>query len=160
MTTPAIPHHARLEAADFYRVAPDATRALRDLGAAVEASGLEKDLLELVKVRASQINGCGYCVQYHLNVARKLKVPQARLDLLVVWREAGIFSARECAALGLTEVLCSGIAGGVSDALWAEVRAVYSESEAAFLTAAIANINAWNRIGVALRFSPPIPPAA
>jgi AhpD family alkylhydroperoxidase len=158
--SPTAGHGARLEAADFYRIAPDATRALRDLGAAVEASGLEKDLLEIVKVRASQINGCAYCVQYHLNVARKLKVPQARLDLVVVWREAGIFSARERAALGLTEALCAGIAEGVSEALWAEVRAVFSESEAAFLAAAIANINAWNRIGVALRFSPPIPAAA
>ena len=84
-------------------------------------------------------------------------MPQTKLDLACVWREAGIFDARECAALAWTEALTARLSEGVPDDLWAAVRAVFSEAEAAFLTAAVANINAWNRIGVALRFSPPIP---
>jgi AhpD family alkylhydroperoxidase len=150
-------HSARMEAQDYYQVAPDVTRALRELGAAVEASGLDKGMLELMKLRASQINGCTYCLQYHLNVARMLGVSQHKLDLAGVWREAGIFTERECAALALTEALTARLADGLPDDLWEEVRAVFTESETAFLAAAVANINAWNRIAIAMRFTPPAP---
>lgn len=153
----SLAHSARMEAQEYYKVAPDVAKALRALGSAVEAFGLDKGMLELMKLRASQINGCGYCVQYHLNAARQLEVPQTKLDLVIVWREAGIFDARECAALAWTEALTARLAEAVPDTLWAEVTTVFSESEIAFLTAAVANINAWNRIGVALRFSPAIP---
>ena len=153
----SLTHPPRMEAQDYYQVAPDVARALRELGGAVEASGLDKGLLELVKLRASQINGCTYCVQYHLNVARMLGVQQSRLDLACVWREAGIFTERECAALALTEALTARLTEGLHDDLWNEVRAVFTESETAFLAAAIANINAWNRIAIAMRFNPPIP---
>ena len=150
-------HSPRLSVQDFYKVAPDATSALRALGTAVEACGLDPGMIELMKLRASQINGCCFCLQYHLNVARKLGVPQAKLDLMAAWREAGIFDARECAALALTEALTARLPDGLADDLWAEVRAVFSQDETAFLTAAIANINAWNRIAIALRFAPPMP---
>ena len=153
----SLTHTARMEAQDYYQVAPDATRALRELGAAVEASGLDKGMLELMKLRASQINGCTYCLQYHLNVARMLDVSQHKLDLTGVWREAGIFTERECAALAMTEALTAGLPGGLSDELWTEIRAVFSEGETAFLAAAIANINAWNRVAIAMRFTPPAP---
>ena len=153
----SLTHSARMEATDYYQVAPDATRALRELGAAVEASGLDKGMLELMKLRASQINGCTYCLQYHLNVARMLGVPQHKLDLAGVWREAGIFTERECAALALTEALTARVADGLPDDLWTEIRAVFTEGETAFLTAAVANINAWNRIAIAMRFTPPAP---
>lgn len=152
----ALAHTPRMDSTDFYKVAPAAVAALRALGDAVEASGLDPGMVELMKLRASQINGCCYCVQYHLNVARKLGVPQVKLDLAGVWREAGIFSARECAALAWTEALTADLPDGVPDDLWAEVRAVFSESETAFLSAAVANINAWNRIAVSLAFAPPI----
>jgi AhpD family alkylhydroperoxidase len=150
-------HTARMEAQDYYQVAPDATRALRELGAAVEASGLDPGMLELMKLRASQINGCTYCLQYHLNVARMLGVPQHKLDLAGVWREAGVFTERECAALAMTEALTARLPEGLPDDLWAEIRALFSEGETAFLAAAIANINAWNRIAIAMRFAPPVP---
>ena len=153
----SLTHTARMEAQDYYQVAPDATRALRELGAAVEASGLDKGMLELMKLRASQINGCTYCLQYHLNVARMLGVPQHKLDLAGVWREAGIFTERECAALAMTEALTASLPGGLTDDLWTEIRAVFSEGETAFLAAAIANINAWNRVAIAMRFTPPPP---
>ena len=151
-------HAPRMTAQSFYKVAPDVAASLRALGTAVEASGLDKAMLELMKLRASQINGCSYCVQYHLNLARQLGVSQARLDLACVWREAGIFSPRECAALAMTEALTARLDQGLPDDLWEQVRAVFSESEAAFLAAAVANINAWNRIAIALRFAPPPEP--
>ena len=90
---------------EYKDLAPDAYEALLALSKAVSNSGIEPDLIELIKLRASQINGCAFCTQYHLNAARKLEISQAKLDLLVVWREAGIFSAREQAAFAWTEEL-------------------------------------------------------
>ena len=151
----SLAHPPRIDAAAFYKLAPAATAALRALGAAVEASGLDPGLVELVKVRASQLNACAYCVQYHLNVERRLGVADVKLDQACVWREAGVFDARERAALAWTEALTVHLADGAPDALWAEVREAFSETEAANLTAAIANINAWNRIAASLLFAPP-----
>ena len=151
---------ARCDYEDFARIAPAARAALTALGAAVAESGLEKELTELVKLRASQINGCAFCLQFHLNVSRKLGVPAEKLDLVAAWREAGIFSERELAALAWTEAL-TGIAAGVpSDEAYAALLRHFSESEAVFLTVAIGTINQWNRIAVALRFTPPIPKPA
>lgn len=149
--------HARLEWEDFRAVAPDANAALLALGKAAEASGLGKELLELVKLRASQINGCAFCAQLHLNVARKAGVAAEKLDLLAVWRDAGVYSKREQAALAWTEALTDISRQGAPDAAHAALRECFSESEAVFLTVAVATINAWNRIAVAFRFSPPIP---
>ncbi|MBL8384553.1 MAG: carboxymuconolactone decarboxylase family protein [Burkholderiales bacterium] len=155
---PASSHPApRIDSREFYALAPEAVAALRALGSAVEAAGLDRGMLELVKLRASQINGCGYCVQYHLNLARSLGVPQVKLDLACVWREAGVFSGRECAALAWTEALTARPADGAPDDLYAALCAEFTRTEIAALTAAIANINAWNRIAAPLRFAPPIP---
>jgi len=142
---------------DFDRMAPAVIRALRDLSRAVEASGLDKALIELIKVRASQINGCAYCIQYHLNLARGLPVLPAKLDLLAAWREAGIYSARERMALAWTEALTLMAGHPVPDTLYTELQTQFSAPEIAFLTAAIGLINAWNRISGALQFVPPIP---
>ncbi len=148
---------ARLEFAAFSQVAPGATGALSALSKAVVDSGLDKALTELIKIRASQINGCAFCVQFHLNLARKAGLPQTKLDLVAVWREAGIFTAREMAALGWTEALTKVTPAGVSDEAYENAVAEFTESELAFLTVAIASINAWNRIAMAYRFTPPIP---
>ncbi len=153
-------HPERMRAQEFYKLAPDVATALRNLGTAVEASGLDPAMLELMKLRASYINGCTFCVQHHLNIARKLEISQTRLDLVGVWREAGVFTPRECAALALTEALTARLPDGLPDELWSEVLAVFSADEAAFLCSAVANINAWNRIAIALRFAPPMPRAA
>ena len=134
--------------------------ALRAMSKAVEDSGLDKDLSELVKLRVSQINGCAFCVQIHLNFARRLAVPAAKLDLVAAWREAGVFSDRERAALAWAEVMTAMAPGAASDADYSALLRCFSESEAMYLTVAIAAINAWNRIGVALRFAPPIPARA
>lgn len=151
--------HARLEFAPFMKAAPDVIAALRALTKATVDAGLEKDLVELIKIRASQINGCAFCLQHHLNEARKLGVAAEKLDLVATWHDAGIYSDREQAALAWTETLTRVADNGVSDEAYAAVGKAFSERETMYLTAAIGNINAWNRIGVAYRFSPPIPVA-
>ena len=152
----------RMDYAAFTETAGGAAAALQALGKAVDASGLDKTLTELVKLRASQINGCAFCVQFHLNLARKLGVAPVKLDLAAVWRDAPVFTPRERAALAWTEAL-TGLARatghGVEDHEYDAVRAQFSAAEVAFLTAAIANIQAWNRIAVALRFAPQVPAA-
>jgi len=152
-----MPTHARMEYIDFTNTAPAVATALRALSKAVDDAGLDKSLTELIKLRASQINGCAFCVQFHLNAARGLGVDQRKLDLVAAWRDAGIFSAREQAALAWTEALTKLSAESASDAVYAQVAGQFPAGELAHLSAAIANINAWNRIAVGLRFSPPAP---
>ena len=145
---------------EFPKLAPDAYAALTALSKAVSASGLEPDLIELIKIRASQINGCAFCTQYHLNAARKLNVPVEKLDLLIVWRDAGIFSDREQAALAWTEKLTRVATEHVSDDDYAAIAAYFAPAELAALTTAIGLINSWNRIAGPLGFAPPIPKSA
>jgi AhpD family alkylhydroperoxidase len=141
----------------FEQAAPSVVAALRMLGTAVDDSGLDKQLTELLKLRASQLNGCAFCLQFHLNLVRKLGLAQAKIDLVATWREAGVFSARERAALAWTEALTLMAQQHVSDTLYAELQATFTETEIVFLTTSVAAINAWNRIAGALQFSPPIP---
>src|ERR1700744_4044209 len=97
--------NARMEYTGFTRTAPAVVAALTAISKAVSDSGLDKALTELIKIRASQINGCAFCVQYHLNAARKLNLSEIKLGLVAVWHEANIFTARERAALAWTEAL-------------------------------------------------------
>ena len=152
-----MPHEARMESEGFEKIAPGITEALAALGKTVRASGLDRQLVELIKIRASQINGCAYCLEFHLTFARKFGVPQTKLDLVAVWRDAGVFSAKEMAALAWTETLTGVTPKGVSDEAYAAAQQEFSESELVFLTSAIATINAWNRIAMAFRFAPLIP---
>ena len=147
---------ARMEFAEFIKIAPDARAALSALSKAVDDSGLEKQLVELIKIRASQINGCAFCVQFHLIAARKAAVPQTKLDLVTTWRDAGVFTAREMAALRWTEALTQVTPAGVSDEDYEAAGNEFNEKELVFLTAAVASINAWNRIAMALKFSLPL----
>ncbi|MGY3482484.1 AhpD family alkylhydroperoxidase [Bradyrhizobium sp. USDA 4011] len=146
--------HARKEYTDFEKLAPDVFAVVRDLGQFAAKAGLDKQLLELVKLRASQINGCAFCVQYHILQGENLGVPTDKLNLVVVWREAPQFSARERAALAWTEALTT-LPNGVSDQVYAEATAEFSEKELTYLTSAIASINVWNRFGAAFRWTPP-----
>jgi AhpD family alkylhydroperoxidase len=141
----------------FQSEAPASYAALIALGKSAGDSGLDKKLTELVKLRTSQMNGCAFCIQHHLNLARAMKVPAEKLDLVAAWREAGTFTPREMAALGWAEHLAGMAAHHVPDEAYAALRAHFSGSEATFLTVAIANINAWNRIAGGLRFAPPVP---
>ncbi len=149
----------RLEWQGFKAVAPEANAALLSFTKAASARGLDKTLLELVKIRASQINGCAFCLQMHLDDARKLGIDEVKLNLVVAWREAPIFSERERAALGWAEALTLA-SKGVSDEVYAAARSVFSEQELADLSTAIIAINAWNRLGVAYRFTPIVQEAA
>ncbi|OKO73629.1 MULTISPECIES: carboxymuconolactone decarboxylase family protein [Bradyrhizobium] len=146
--------HARKEYTDFEKLAPDVFAVVRDLGQFAAKAGLDKQLLELVKLRASQINGCAFCVQYHILQGESLGVPVDKLNLVVVWREVPQFSARERAALAWTEALTT-LPNGVSDEVYAEATAEFSEKELTYLTSAIASINVWNRFGAAYRWTPP-----
>lgn len=141
----------------FEQAAPSVVAALGMLGKAVDDSGLDKQLTELLKLRASQLNGCAFCLQFHLNLARKIGLAQAKIDLVATWREAGVFSTRERAALAWTEALTLMAQQHVANAQYAEVQAAFTESEITFLTTAVGAINAWNRIAGALQFPPPIP---
>ncbi|MBI3706362.1 MAG: carboxymuconolactone decarboxylase family protein [Proteobacteria bacterium] len=147
---------ARLAREALYKLQPATPQALIGLGKAVAESGLEKSLVELVKIRASQINGCAFCLHMHFAEARKLGESQERLDLVSAWREAPGFSARERAALAWTEALTLVAQDHVPDAVYAEAKAQFTDQEFANLTAAIVTINAWNRIAVAFRFVPPV----
>ena len=151
--------HARSELKDFRTLAPDASEMVSALGQAAAKAGIDKQLLELIKLRASQINGCAFCVQYHILQGECLGVPLDKLNLVVVWREAPLFSSRERAALAWTEALTL-LTKGVSDEVFAEVAAEFSEKELAYLSSAIASINVWNRLGVAYRWTPPARPKA
>lgn len=137
-------------------LAPAAVDSLVALDEAAVASGLERELLELVKLRASQINSCAFCVQYHLTAARNLRVPREKLDLLVAWQEVEYFTERERAALAWTEALTE-ISLGVDEDDFDDVREHFSEKQLAHLSVAIGTINAWNRISVGFRFAPELP---
>ena len=144
----------RVSYEDFVKAAPGAYSGLGALSKSVDESGLDKSLTEFVKLRASQINGCAFCVSFHLNMLRKLGAPREKIDLITVWREAGIFSDRETAALAWTEALTDLSPAGAADEVYAALLAHFSPMEAMFLTVAIGTINNWNRLGVALRFAP------
>lgn len=144
----------RLSYARFNEIAAPARSALLALGKAADEAGLDKPLSELVKIRVSQINGCAFCLALHLEIARKLAVSSAKLDLVAVWREAGVFTTREKAALAWAEALTTPGPHHDLDALYDAVRAEFSETEAVFLTVAIGTINQWNRIAGGLGFVP------
>jgi len=145
--------HARSERKDSGTGAR-CRRVCSRLNQAAAKAGIDRQLLELIKLRASQINGCAFCVQYHILQGESLGVPVDRLNQVVVWREAPLFSSRERAALAWTEALTL-LTEGVSDEVFAEASAEFSEKELAYLSSAIASINVWNRLGVAYRWTPP-----
>jgi AhpD family alkylhydroperoxidase len=149
--------NVRIAYETFQKTAPAAQAALLAMGKSADESGLDKAVVELTKLRVSQINNCAFCLQIHLNVSRKLGVPQEKLDLVATWHEAGIFSEKECAALAWAETLTRLADRGVPDEAYETVRRHFSEDQVIFLSVAIGTINAWNRLGAAFRFAPPIP---
>ena len=133
------------------KAAPDAIKAMMALEASIKASGLEHSLLELVKMRASQINGCAFCIHMHATDARKHGETEMRLYMLNAWRESTLYSERERAALVWTEALTLVAQTGAPDADYARVQKAFSESEQVHLTFAIGSINVWNRLQVGFR---------
>ncbi len=144
---------------DYFTRAPELMRAVLHLNEAVERSGLEKSLLHLVKLRASQINGCSYCVDMHAHEALEDGDSLQRVIMVAAWRESPLFTARERAAFVWTEALTNVSESGVPDALYAEVKAELGETDMVKLSVAVAIINTWNRLSVAFRAIHPVRPA-
>ena len=145
--------HPRL---NFQAAAPDLLKAVSALSKAVDGCGLEKSLLHLVKLRASQINGCSYCVDLHSREARHDGETEQRLYLVAAWKESPLFSERERAALAWTETVTRIADAGVSDPLYQEMLRHFSEEELVKLTVAIGMINTWNRLSVSFRNIHPV----
>lgn len=138
-------------------VAPEAMKAMMGLEQAVKDMGLEPPLFHLIKLRASQINGCAYCINMHSREARADGEAQQRLDVLSVWRETNFFDEKEKAALAWTEALTLVSETNAPDADYDALAAVFDERERAAITLAIAAINGWNRF--AIGFRTPVPRA-
>jgi AhpD family alkylhydroperoxidase len=141
---------------NFYQAAPDTIKALVALEEQIQSSGLEKSLIELVKTRASQINGCAFCINMHTQDARKQGETEQRLYLLNAWRESPLYTDRERAALAWTEALTLIAETHAPDDLYEDVRAHFSEPETVNLTMLIGAINAWNRLAIAFRAVHPV----
>ncbi|NUP01456.1 MAG: carboxymuconolactone decarboxylase family protein [Nonomuraea sp.] len=142
------------ERMDLGALAGEAYKAMAGLDRFVAHSTLPKPLLELVRLRASQINGCVYCVDMHSSDAKQAGESDARLHAVAVWREAPFFTAQERAALAFTEAATRLSTDDVTDEVWAEAAAHFDEPQLAALVVAVATINAWNRMGVATRMTP------
>ncbi|MFG1474850.1 carboxymuconolactone decarboxylase family protein [Xanthobacter agilis] len=145
--------HPRLNIA---ALAPELYQAVRTLDGAVAKSGLDKRTLHLVKLRASQINGCAYCVDLHVKDALADGMDAQLLHLVAVWRESPFFDARDRAILEWTESVTLAAETGIPDAAFETVRAIFSETDIAKLTIAIGTINIWNRIAVSSRMQHPV----
>jgi AhpD family alkylhydroperoxidase len=133
------------------KAAPAAWRAMLELEKYVRGSGIDATLLDLIKVRASQINGCAYCIDMHTKDARAAGETEQRLYGLSAWRETPFYTARERAALEWTESLTLVADTHVPDAVYEEARQHFSERDLVTLTMAVVTINAWNRIAIAFR---------
>lgn len=139
---------------DYGKASPAALRAMVGLEGFVRQSSMEHGLLHLVKMRASQMNGCAYCLDMHSKEARADGESEQRLYGLSAWRETPFYTARERAALAWTEALTNVQDGHVPDAVFEEARAQLSETELMDLTTAVVAINGWNRIAIAFRAVP------
>jgi AhpD family alkylhydroperoxidase len=139
---------------DYAKVAPDAARAMMALEKYVWQSGLEPALLELVKFRASQINGCAFCLDMHSKDSRFAGESEQRLYTLSAWRETPFFTERERAALAWTEAITEISHGHAPEAEYRSARSQFSEKELVDLTMAIVTINSWNRLAISFRSMP------
>ncbi|WP_029921797.1 carboxymuconolactone decarboxylase family protein [Nevskia soli] len=141
---------------NLIKAAPKSWNAMLALQDTVNKCGLEQTILELVKLRASQLNGCAFCIAMHTRDALKHGISQERMHLLNAWREAPLYSAREQAALAWTEALTFITQGHAADAVYEQVRQQFSAEETASLSFAIAAINTWNRLAISARIPPQV----
>ena len=136
---------------------PEAYAAVSGVERYIRACGLEKSLIELVKLRASQINGCAFCIDMHARDARAAGETEQRLYLLSAWQESSLYTDRERAALAWTECLTRLPTDGAPDAVYEALQRQFSQVEIANLTTLVGLINLWNRIGVGFRLQHPVP---
>ncbi|MBR9804085.1 MAG: carboxymuconolactone decarboxylase family protein [Rubinisphaera brasiliensis] len=142
------------ERIDYFEVAKEPLKAMTKVEQVLHESSIEFELRELVKLRASQINGCAFCVGMHTDLLRKKSVPQEKLDFLPVWEEASCYSSRERAALAWAESVTLLAETKVPDEVYEQTLDHFSEQELVDLTWCIAAINTWNRMSVAFRREP------
>jgi AhpD family alkylhydroperoxidase len=143
-----------------YQLAPELMKTMMALEEAVAHSGLEKPLIELVKIRASQINGCAFCIHMHTRDARAGGESEERIYLLDAWRESPLYTARERAALAWTEAVTLVSQTHVPDAVYEEVREQFDEKDLVKLTMLVVAINGWNRIAISFRSLHPVKAAS
>lgn len=136
---------------DYQAAFPEGVQAMLHMEAVIRRSGLEPPLMELVKLRASQLNGCAYCLDMHSKDARAHGETEQRIYALNAWREAPFYTERERAALAWTEAITNIQQGHASDEVYTEARRQFDERELMRLTLAITQINSWNRIAIAFR---------
>ena len=146
--------HSRLK--EPFKAAPAPLKAMMGVETALAASGLDHNLLELVKLRASQINGCAHCIHMHTTDLRQHGESEMRLYMLNAWRESPLYTSRERAALAWTEALTRLAETGAPDADYALLSAEFTEEEQVTLTFAIGAINVWNRLQVGFRAVHPV----
>ena len=142
------------ERIDYDKAAPGVYKAMMGLEKYLHTCGLEHSLLHLIKLRASQINGCAYCLDMHWKDLRAIGEKEQRLYSLDAWRECPYYTERERAALAWTEAVTLITSGHVPDAVYEQAKASFSEKELADLTCAVATINAWNRLAISARTIP------
>jgi len=142
------------ERLDYAKISPDLTKAYYTFSMASKASGLSQTLIDLINLRASQINGCAFCVDMHSKEAKIHGERELRLYHVAVWRESPLFDARERAALEWTEALTQLPPHGVPDAIYDAVRTQFDEKEMVALSFAVMAINGWNRLSVGFRAEP------
>jgi AhpD family alkylhydroperoxidase len=139
----------------MYKVSPEMYEAMLALTSAA-AKDLDPELAELIKIRASQLNGCAFCLDMHTHDARKIGINEQKLTLLGAWEEGGdLFTQQERAALALTEQITKLTDHGVSDTVYSQAAALFTERELGQVISMAVTINAWNRIGVSTRLKPP-----
>jgi len=141
---------------NFFHAAPELLKEVRNLNRAVDECGLERSLLHLIKLRASQINGCSYCVDMHSREAREDGETEQRLYLVAAWKESPLFSERERAAFAWVEAVTLISKDGASDELYAKTLKHFSEQELVKLTVAVGMINIWNRLCVSFHAIHPV----
>ena len=141
---------------NIFQAAAEGTKGMVAVEAAIEKSGLEHGLLELVRLRASQINGCAFCINMHVDAAIKQGESNKRLHLLNAWRESPLYTNRERAALNWTESLTRVADTGAPDEDYEELKRHFNETEIAHLTLLIGAINLWNRVQIGLRAVHPV----
>ncbi|MDQ0143460.1 carboxymuconolactone decarboxylase family protein [Cupriavidus necator] len=139
---------------NFFQQSPELSKKLIELGALFQKTTIEAPVRELVEIRASQLNGCAFCVDMHIKQAKIHGERELRLHHVAIWRESTLFSPRERAALAWTEAVIQLSAQGVPDDVYERVRTQYSEKELSDLTFLVGTINTWNRLNVAFRTVP------
>ena len=139
---------------NYGELAPDAIKSLLGLVGYVRKSDIEKSLVELIEIRASQINGCAHCLDMHIKIAHEVGETDERLHAIAVWEESPLFSARERTALAWAEAVTLVADSKVPDEMYERARSEFTEQELVDLTVAVVTINSWNRMSVAFRRIP------